>query len=139
MFFVFSLPELEEDARYVQEQYFPNFLFTALEITKTTRLMHQRLILELCNYGRSYETGERQQLKTKARQTAAVCAKPIYIFRELINHMEEQRIVVFGYSFLQDMVSNALTYEERRVMGIVRDHLPNSDEEALNLFLEDPS
>jgi hypothetical protein len=37
MFFVFSLPEVEEDARYIQEQYFPNFLLTTLAITKTTR------------------------------------------------------------------------------------------------------
>ena len=38
MFFVFDLPEVEEDARYVQAQYFPNFQLDDLDSTKVTRL-----------------------------------------------------------------------------------------------------
>ncbi|MGD0886764.1 MAG: DUF4158 domain-containing protein [Thermodesulfovibrionales bacterium] len=95
----------------------PPLLSTALEITKATRLKHQHLIIELCNY-RNCEAGEQQELKTKARQAAVVCARSIYIFRELINYMEEQRIVVPSDSFMQDMVGKALEYEERRSMTL---------------------
>ncbi|HAM49825.1 MAG TPA: Tn3 family transposase, partial [Nitrospiraceae bacterium] len=101
MFFVFNFPEVEEDVTYIQQQYFPNFVLTALSITKTTRLKHQHLILQLCNY-RSCHARKRRQLKTKAHWAAVVCARPVYVFRELVNYMEEQRIVVPGYSFLQD-------------------------------------
>jgi len=38
LFFVFGLPEVEADARYVQEQYYPGFELTELRITKVTRL-----------------------------------------------------------------------------------------------------
>lgn len=38
LFFVFDLPEMEADARYVQEQYFPSFQLRDLRITKVTRL-----------------------------------------------------------------------------------------------------
>ena len=138
MFFVFSLPEVGEDAGYIQEQYFPNSPLISLDITKVTRLKQQSLILELCNY-RGCDARERQQLQTKARQAAVVCARPIYIFHELINYMEQQRIVVPGYSFMQDMVSKAIAYEERRLMTIVRNYLQDSDREALMLLLDDPS
>jgi len=38
MFFVFDLPDVAEDARFVQGQYFPDFPLDDLEITKVTRL-----------------------------------------------------------------------------------------------------
>ena len=47
MFFVFDLPEVEEDARYVQEHHFPEFQLDDLDITKVTRLRQQSLILDL--------------------------------------------------------------------------------------------
>lgn len=50
LFFVFGLPEVEADARYVQEQYYPGFALTDLRITKVTRLKQQKLILDLFNY-----------------------------------------------------------------------------------------
>ncbi len=38
LFFVFTLNEVAEDARYVQTQYFPTLSPTDLQITKVTRL-----------------------------------------------------------------------------------------------------
>ena len=103
MFFVFSLKEAYEDAKYIMEQHLPNFQFTDFEITKrkasrsmaprVTRLKHQRLILKLYNY-RSCNAGERQKLETKAQQAAMVCSKPIYIFREIMHYLQEERIGV---------------------------------------------
>ena len=94
MFFVFSFQEAEEDIEYIREQYFPNFQFKdkGFEITKVTRLKHQRLILELFNY-RSCGVEERQKMEAKAKQAVMVCAKPIYVFRELMHELEEQCIV----------------------------------------------
>lgn len=86
MFFVFGPQEAEEDGRYIQEQYFPGFLLTGLEISKPTRLKQQQLILELCNY-RSCAAAERHHLRTKANQAAVICDRPVYVFRELINYM----------------------------------------------------
>ena len=103
MFFVFDLPEVEEDARYVQTQYFPNFQLDDLDITKVTRLRQQSLILELFRY-RTCDAEQREALAAKARQAATVSAKPIYIFRELMHYLAEQRIVAPGYSLMQDTV-----------------------------------
>jgi len=65
LFFVFDLPEVEEDARYVQAQYFPDFQLDDLDITKVTRLRQQSLILELFRY-RICDAEQRQALAAKA-------------------------------------------------------------------------
>ena len=136
MFFVFTVQDVEEDAVYIQEQYFPDVPFAVFEITKVTRLNQQRLILDLFNY-RVCKIEERQQLATKAAQAALVCGKPIYVFRELIHYLSEQRIVMPGYSFMQDTVGQALTYEQNRLITLIRHHLAPSEIEALTQLLDD--
>src|SRR6266849_6718616 len=85
MFFVFDLPDVAEDARYVQAHYFPDFQLDALDITKVTRLRQQRLILALFRY-RTCDAEQRQAIAAKARQAATVSAHPLYIFRELMHY-----------------------------------------------------
>ena len=64
-------------------------------------------------------------------------AKPVYIFRELLHHLDEHRIVAPSYSFLQELVSKALTAEQHRVTTIVRRALTVADTEALEHLLEE--
>jgi hypothetical protein len=45
MFFVFDLPDVEEDAWYVRGHYFPDVQLGDLATTKVTRLRQQRVIL----------------------------------------------------------------------------------------------
>ena len=91
LFFVFGLPEVEADARYIQEQYYPSFQLTDLHITKGTRLKQQGLILQLFNY-RICDAEHRHTLSDKACQAAKVSSKPIYVFRELMHYLEDQRL-----------------------------------------------
>ncbi len=136
MFFVFDLPEVEEDTRYVQGQYFPDFQLGDLDITKVTRLRQQGLILNLFSY-HSCDAEQRQALAEKARQAATVSAKPIYIFRELMHYMAEQRIVAPGYTLMQGTVGQALTHEQERLTTILSRYLSSADVEHLHRLLED--
>jgi len=135
-FFVFSFPSVVADAQHIQTRYFPTFELTEFEPTKVTRLKHQRIILELCNY-RTCDEAERQALMSKAQQAARVGGKPIYIFRELMHYLEEQRIVAPGYSFMQDVVGQSIAYEQGRLVAVVERHLASADAEALNWLIED--
>jgi len=130
MFFIFHLNEVDEDVRYVGERYFPDFKDDEPTIARGTRLKQQRLILGLCNY-RSWNAGAQKKLDAKARQAAMICAKPIYLFRELIYHLADQRMVAPGYSIMQDTVGRALVHEQRRLASIVQSHLAQSDHAAL--------
>lgn len=136
LFFVFSFSAVVADARYIQTRYFPEFELTEFEPTKVTRLKHQRLILDLCHYRACHEA-ERQALMSKAQQAAKVCGKPVYIFRELVHYLETQRIVVPGYSFMQDIVGQAIAYEQTRLMTVVEQRLTIADTAALNRLIED--
>ena len=139
LFFTFDLHEVEEDLQYVLEHCFHQRSIADLSsIDKSTRLRQQRMILDHCNY-QSCDAEERQQLVAQARQAARVCGKPIYLFRELMDTLTARRIVAPGYSFMQGLVGQALTYEQRRLVALVRQHLLPPDIEALNRLLEDSS
>ena len=137
LFFTFDLHEVEADLRYILEQHFDNRKILDLSsVDKLTRLKQQRLILKLLNY-RSCDAKERRHLETKARQAAAVCGKPIYVFRELMHYLTEQRLVAPGYSFLQETVGRALAYEQNRLITIVHARLTVPEVDALRQLLED--
>jgi len=136
LFFIFSFSMVAADAKHIQERYFPAFELTDLEPTKVTRLNQQRLILELCNY-RTCDDEARETLITRAQQVARVCGKPIYIFRELMHHLEAQRLVAPGYSVMQNLVGQAITHEQNRLITAVHSHLEETDIDALNRLLED--
>lgn len=99
LFFVFSLRDVEEDAKHIQVYYFPTFSLTEFDITKVTRLRQRQLILDLFNY-RACDTEERYKLEMRARFAARVSSQPIYVFRELMNTFTEQRILALSYSSL---------------------------------------
>jgi len=107
-----------------------------VETTKVTRLKQQRIILALCHY-RHCDATARQHLATKAQQTARVCAKPVYVFRELWHYLTTQRLVAPGYAVLQEMIGQALTAEQQRLHTVVRTHLQPSDIAAFQRLLED--
>jgi TnpA family transposase len=136
LFFVFGLRDVEEDVRYLQERYFVTTHFRAEEISKVTRLKQQRVILALCNY-RHCDAVARHQLAVKAQQAARVCAKPVYIFRELWHFLTTQRLVAPGYTVLQELIGQALTAEQQRLITVVRTHLQPTDIAAFQRLIEE--
>ena len=136
MFFVFGLKDIEEDAAYVWDKYFPAFDDADPEIAEATRLKQQRLILDLYKY-RNADAAIRRTLEARAQKSAAVCGKPIYVFRELMHHLAEQRIVPPGYSVMQNIVGSALAKEQRRLADIAYKQVDPTAKEALNRLLED--
>ena len=100
-----------EDARYIQEQYFPGFQCTDFNITKVTRLRQQRFILDLYHY-RLCGAPRAPAIGDESATGRQVDSKPVYIFRELMHYLATQRIVSPAYSVMQDTVGKALTDEQ---------------------------
>jgi TnpA family transposase len=135
LFFTFDLTEVPFDVSYVLSQHFNNSELHSLSpIDKHTRLRQQHLILELFDY-RNCDAPVRDELEIKAQQLASVCVKPVYIYRELMNYLSKERIVAPGYSFMQDTVGKALSFEQQRLTTIIRTKLSEKDISALNALL----
>lgn len=137
LFFTFDLHEVEEDLQYILKELFNNSKIDDLSsIDKSTRLKQQQLILKLFNY-HSCGSEERRKMEEKAQKSAAFCGKPIYIFREIMNYLSENCIVVPRYSFMQDMTGQAITHEQNRLITLMQDGLKQTDIESLDRLLGD--
>ena len=136
-FFNFDVQAVAADARYIRQTYFPEINEYAFEVSKTTRLKQQGLILELCQY-HACDAIQQGRLEEKAQQLAKISSKPIYVFRELIDYMRQQRIAIPAYSYLQNMIGKILQQEQSRLISVAQDHLTETDRAALNKLLSNP-
>lgn len=135
-FFAFSSDEVQTDMRYVQTRYFPHESLSDVEVTKVTRLKQQKLILGLFNF-RACDAVDRGVLRTKAEQAAKISTKPLYILRELIEHLSRQRRVSPAYTSMQDIVGRALSSENGRLIGLLEARLEQPDVDTLRQLLDD--
>lgn len=137
LFFTFTLDEVEDDVQYLRTQFFPHAPSAPLKaVSKPTRLKQHDIILRLSTY-RLCTTVEREHLMLRALSAAKISSKPIYIFRELLHYLTEQRLVAPGYTILQDIVSQALTTEEQRLTTILQAQLTVADRRALDRLFDD--
>src|SRR5665811_1129677 len=140
LFYVFDLESVEVDARYVCEHYFPQHILKFKgRVSKPTRLAQQKVILGLKGY--KVTNGEiRATLLAKAEGFAKLHSKPIFIFRELLNYLELNRMVLPRYSSMQkDIIAQALNNERRRLESAMYQILGPGDLQKLQRLLEDRS
>jgi hypothetical protein len=133
LFFAFELDDVQEDVRPILQQHYPHFHDAVLAAAslKQTRHTQQRKILDLYGY-RACNADERAALMEKAGQIVRISVKPIFVFRNLLQYLENRRIVVPGYSFLQDAVSQALADERARLTAILEGRLDQATLKALD-------
>lgn len=136
-FIVIDQEQVAADANYVQRTYFPDYALGDLGISKVTRLKQQRLIMELFSY-RSCGDEEWGLLRRKAEQLARISSRPIYIFRELLAYLARERIVVPGYTMIQEMIGDVLQHEKERLVAIASSQLTAGDALALDNLLDNP-
>jgi TnpA family transposase len=136
-FFAFRLDEMTDDLIYIHETHYPNFEIEAYGVRAKTRLSQQRIILNLCRY-RPCEELERKMLEGKAAQLAKVSSKPIYLFRELLQYLEENKIVMPPYTYLQDAIGKVLQQEQRRLIQFMKSRLNEANVKTFNSLLDNP-
>src|SRR6266699_1271216 len=140
-FFVFGLQAVADDVAYILHRYFPDVAsLSDPAISKPTRLTQQAEILRLFDY-RMCSQEWKQKLREKANQLVAIYTKPVYIFKELVNFLEHHRVVLPGYSFLQEkVIGRAITGEQNRLEKAVRTGIPADKRTQLdNLLMTEES
>lgn len=135
-FFSFQLHDVHKDVSYLQERYFTEYIIaTDASISKPTRLEQQKIILKLYGY-KIADEAIRETLFHKACQLARLHSNPVFIFRELINWLEKERIVLPGYSIMQRyIIGKSMTSERQRLETIINKQLSKEEHVLLGELL----
>jgi hypothetical protein len=135
-FFVYAREAVLDDLEYIRRRYFPERdLDTIKPLSKPTRLEQQQIILKLFDF-RLCDTEAKQYLERKAQRIAMLSTQPIYILRETLQYLTNQRIVAPGYTHLQDMVGRVVTGERRRITQLLDQSLTPAVEKQLEALLQ---
>ncbi|HTS44535.1 MAG TPA: Tn3 family transposase [Puia sp.] len=135
-FLVFEPQDVSEDIRYILQRYYPGEIQNAnLTISKPTRLSQQTQILKLFDY-HICDREWKKKLQEKANQLVTIYTKPVYVFRELLNFLEYHRIMLPGYTFMQEeVIGKAITGERNRLCQAVIEGIPNEQRIKLDGLL----
>ena len=136
-FFVYEPEQVEDDYGFVMKLYFAdkNAAPSLKALSKPTRLEHQKIILALFKYRNADQT-IKDELENKAQRFSMLSTQPLYILRELLEHMQNERIIAPGYTFLQDLVGRAVTSERNRITKLLAENLTPQTTEQLDALLQ---
>ena len=135
-FFRFELPAVRDDVDYLRRRYFDNVAVADLAVSLHTRQRHIEAILGLFRY-RPCALDERTMLEAHARQAVRISSRPVYVLRELVDLLRRERVVLPGYTYLQDLVREALAFERKRLAGALEGLMSDEDAKSIDRLLAD--
>lgn len=133
-FFRFTWDDVPEDGAFVLTRYFNDHAFEPQAITKHEHYTQRALIAE--QFG--YRLWSADFLPPLAQQVAQIVRRdvtPGFIVAELIAYLNEHKIVRPGYTTLQELTSEALSTERRRLGGLLGQVLDGAAKAALAQLL----
>jgi hypothetical protein len=133
-FFQFDWNEVEDDCSFVLSRYFHGEAFKRKAITKHEHYTQRERIVELFGY-QSWAAGFLPQLTQQAAQIVRRDVTPGFVAAELIVWLNEHKIIRPGYTTLQELVSEALSAERRRLGDLLVEVLDESAKTALGQLL----
>ena len=91
-FFNYSLENASNDLHHIHGQYFPGMSVVSMKIlSRPTRLSQHQVILKLFDYN-NCDRAAKDELERKAQRVAMLSTQPLYILRESLKYLENQRI-----------------------------------------------
>jgi len=129
-FFRFDWSEVEDDCAFVLSRYFHGEAFERKPITKHEHYTQREGVAELFGY-RLWTAEFLPQLGQHATQTARRDVTPRFVAAELIVWLNERKIIRPGYTTLQELVSETLSAERRRLGGLLSEVLDDASKAAL--------
>ena len=135
-FFVYEEGAVLNDLLHIIERHFPDREPTAPKLpSKSSRLTQQQIILKLTRY-RFCDDAAREELKRKAQRSVRLSPIPVFLLREMLQHLSKERIVAPAYKSLQDMVGRVISGERDRVSQLLERALKPEIRKQLEKLLE---
>ncbi|MGA8054551.1 MAG: Tn3 family transposase [Burkholderiales bacterium] len=133
-FFRFDWNEIEDDAAFVLSRYFHGEAFERKSITKHEHYTQRELVAELFGY-LPWTADFLPQLARQAAQIVRRDVTPGFVAAELIVWLNEHKVIRPGYTTLQELVSETLSAERRRLGGMLAQVLDDAAKAALAQLL----
>lgn len=134
-FFDFEFDAVKNDVDYILQNYFDNAKLNVKSVAKNTRLTNQRTIAKLL----CYKT-DKSDIKIRLRKILEIKAQlsgnPIYLFHEILCYCAERKLMLLGFTTLQDLIGDAITHEEKRLGELLKEHLTHDDWKSIRSMLE---
>lgn len=131
MFFVLKAEDVKEDLDFIKDKYFNQIpVIKKLKINKVTFWTHQQRILELCSY-HDFDEVWKSNLQEKAKQSVRISSKPLSIFKDLLDYLEREKVVLPSYSTMQKIISKTLIEEKERLCAVAQKHITNDIDRTL--------
>jgi hypothetical protein len=98
-FFSPDLDAVADDLAYICQHHLDGIAVHDLEVSKHTRKRHTQLILNRFGF-QPMDGSTRRDLEARALSAARISSRPVYVLRDLVDHLRRQRIVLPGYAYL---------------------------------------
>lgn len=136
-FFRFDWAEVEEDVAFVLSRYFHGEPFERKTITDHEHYTQRKLITKLLGY-RQWSAEFKSQIVQQAAHIVRCDVTPGFVATELVVWFNEHKIVRPAYSTLQDLISEALSIERRRLGDLLEQVLNDASKaELMQLITRD--
>ena len=137
-FFSFSFQDVSSDTKYIIYHYFKakkTFPYRDI-IPKATHSIQQKKIIALFGYQKCTNV-IKNNLLIKAKQLIFIDTNPLYIFKELMIYLENNKIIPPGYTFMQDIIGKVITEEKKHLIKIAKEKIPEKIKESLINLISD--
>jgi hypothetical protein len=135
MFFSFTNNEITEDLEFIKNKYFPSESISyTFNIVKSTRWYQQQKILSLLSY-HVFDANWKERLHERASRCVKISARPVYMFKDLLDYLEKAKVVLPAYSTMQKIISKAIIEERERLTALAMQHITKDVETTRQEFL----
>jgi hypothetical protein len=133
-FFRFDWSGVDDDCAFVLSRYFIGDAFERKPITHHEHYAQRRRIAELFGY-RLCTSDFLPQLAHQAEYIVRRDVSPGFVATELVVWLNEHKIIRPGYTTLQELISETLSAERRRLSGVLEEILEDTAKATLAQLL----
>jgi hypothetical protein len=133
-FFRFDWSEVDNDCAFVLSRYFIGDAFERKPITHHEHYTQRRRIAELFGY-RLWTSDFLPHLAHQAEYIVRRDVSPGFVAAELVVWLNEHKIIRPGYTTLQELISETLSAERRRLSGVLEEILEDTAKATLAQLL----
>lgn len=135
-FFTWTFNSVQSDFDYIRQRYFDSIITTKTTIGRKAKYNNQQWVLSLFGYALFSKEKHNELLSEKTINAARLSTDPLFIFQEILTWFEENKLVLAGYTTLQDLISNALYAEQERISTIISAQLTDVEISSLLQLLD---